>query len=92
MRQKKRGSRDPYYYWKVVNMILACAVLLLAILILLGGKGGWIVLLTYALGCLMCTLSGIMELAKGKRVTGYLSAVFAGILVVALIIHVIRIW
>ena len=34
--KKRRVVRDPYFYWKLVNMALACAVLVLAFLILSG--------------------------------------------------------
>lgn len=92
MKQSKRPGGDPYYYWKIVNMILACAVLILAVLIILGGKDGLLVPSALFLGILMCSLSGIMELAKNKKVIGYICSVFAGILAVALIISVIQIW
>ena len=77
MKETRGPKRDPYYYWKMVNMTLACGILILAILILLGEKGG---------------LSGIMELAKNKKVIGYICSVFAGILTVALIITIMGIW
>ncbi len=90
--QKKGGrlGRDPYYYWKILNMLLACAILILTVWIVLGRKGGLLVPAVFFLGALMCTLSGIMELAKSKRVIGYFCSVFAGILVVALIVSIIR--
>ena len=44
------------------------------------------------LGIIMCTLSGIMELARNKKVAGYICSVFAGILTVALIVSIIQIW
>jgi len=90
MKLNKRVQRDPYYPWKILNMVLAFAVLILAVLILFGGKSGTIVPVTFFLGILMCTLSGIMELAKSKRVVGYTCSVFAGILTVALIFSIIR--
>lgn len=92
MRETKSPKRDPYYYWKMVNMILACAILILAILIILGGKDGILVPAAFFLGIMMCSLSGIMELAKNKRVIGYICSIFAGILTVALIITIIEIW
>lgn len=92
MKETKAIVRDPYYYWKMVNMVLACAVLILAILIILGKKDGLLIPVTFFLGLVMCTLSGIMELAKNKRVIGYICSVFAGILAVALIISIIGIW
>lgn len=92
MKETKGIVRDPYYYWKMVNMVLACAVLILAILIILGKKDGFLIPVTFFLGLVMCTLSGIMELAKNKRVIGYICSVFAGILAVALIISIIGTW
>lgn len=92
MRETKSPKRDPYYYWKMVNMILACAILILAILIIFGGKDGILVPAAFFLGIVMCSLSGIMELAKNKRVIGYICSIFAGILTVALIITIIEIW
>lgn len=92
MKQNKWPGGDPYYYWKIVNIILACVVLLLAILIITGKKDGILVPAALFLGLVMCSLSGIMELARNKRVAGYICSVFAGILTVALIISIIRIW
>ncbi len=40
MKKASHVSRDPYYYWKMISMVLACAVLILAILILFGRKRG----------------------------------------------------
>ena len=85
MGQSKKPGGDPYYYWKIVNMILACGVLLLAVFIAIGEEDGF-------LGLVMCSLSGIMELAKNKKVIGYVCSVFAGILTVALIISIIQMW
>lgn len=92
--QKKgsRLSRDPYYYWKVVNMVLACAVFILFLLILAGRRRGVLVPVEFFLGSVMCGLSGVMELAKGKKLTGYISSVFAGVMAVALIFHVVWLW
>lgn len=92
MKETKGIGRDPYYYWKIVNMVLACAVLILAILIIMGKKGGLLIPVVFFLGTVMCSLSGIMELAKNKRVIGYTCSVFAGILTVALIISIIGMW
>ncbi|HIT66727.1 MAG TPA: hypothetical protein IAB61_05750 [Candidatus Merdisoma merdipullorum] len=92
--QKKGGRliRDPYYYWKILNMLLACAVLILSAMIVLGKKSGFLVPAAFFLGALMCALSGIMELAKSKRVIGYICSVFAGILAVAFIFSIVRLW
>lgn len=92
MKQNKRPGGDPYYYWKIVNMILACVILILAVLIILGGKEGLLVPGAFFLGIIMCTLSGIIELAKNKKVLGYICSVFAGALTVALIISVMLQW
>ncbi len=53
--RKKTGrlSRDPYYYWKMISMVLACAVLILALLILFGGKEGALIPLVFFLGAVM---------------------------------------
>ena len=92
--QKKgsRLSRDPYYYWKVVNMVLACTVLILFLLILSDTRRGILVPVEFLLGTVMCGMSGVMELAKGKKLTGYISAVFAGVMAVALIFYVVWLW
>lgn len=92
MKQNKKTVRDPYYYWKIVNMVLAGIVLLLVLFVLLDERGGYLISVTYFLGALMCAFSGIMELAKGKKVVGYLSSVSAGILAVALLFSIIRMW
>ena len=76
-KRKNRLVRDPYYHWKALNMILAFAILILAFLVLTGREE---------------KLSGIMELAKNKKVIGYICSVFSGILAVALILNVIWLW
>lgn len=91
-RKGSRVSRDPYFYWKIINMVLACVILILALLILFGGKGGILIPVEFFLGALMCTLSGIMELAKSKRVTGYFCSIVAGILCVALVGSLVWAW
>ena len=92
MKQNKLPGGDLYYYWKIVNMILACVILILSILIVLGGKRGIMIPIVFLLGIVMCSLSGIMELAKNKKAAGYICSVFAGVLTVALIISIIQIW
>ncbi len=85
--------RDPHFYWKMINIVLALAVLVLAGMILLGRKTGWLVPLVFLPGALMCALEGIMQLSKGRRVLGYVCSIFAGILLVAMIISfVLWVW
>lgn len=92
--RKKTGrlSRDPYYYWKMISMVLACAVLILALLILFGGMEGALIPLVFFLGAVMSAVTGIMELAKNKKITGYLCSVFAGVMAVAMIFNIIWMW
>lgn len=92
MKESRKTGRDRYDYWKMVNMMLACAILILAILIFVGSGAEVLTPAAFFLGVLMCSLSGVMELSRGKRVIGYASSVFAGILMVALIVSVIRMW
>ena len=73
-------------------MVLACAVLILAILILFGGKGELLIPLCFLLGAAMSAVTGIMELAKNKKVSGYIFSIFAGLMVVALIFNIIWMW
>ena len=89
MKETNKSGRDPYYYWKIVNMVLSCAILILALLIILGEKDGLLFPIAFFLGIVMCSLSGIMELAKNKRVAGYICSIFAGIMMVALILSII---
>lgn len=91
-KKKNRLVRDPYYHWKVLNMILACAILVLAALVLFGREEVYLIPAACFLGAVMCALSGIMELAKNKRVIGYICSVFSGILAVALILNIIWLW
>lgn len=90
--KKRRIVRDPYFYWKIVNMALACAVLVLAFLILSGRGERYLMPAAFFLGVVMCSLSGIMELAKNRKIVGYICSVFAGILAVALILDVLWTW
>lgn len=88
-RKGNKVSRDPYYYWKVINMTLACVILILALLILFGDMDAVLVPLAFLLGAVMCAGSGIMELAKSKKAVGYLCSVFSGLLIVALLVLLI---
>lgn len=92
MKESGKTGRNRYDYWKMVNMMLACAILILAILIFVGSSTEILIPVALFLGVLMCSFSGIMELSRGKRVIGYTNSVFAGILMVALIISVIQMW
>ena len=91
-KKQSRVVRDPYYYWKIVNMVLACGILVLALLILFGEEQRYLSPVAFFLGVVMCTLSGIMELAKNKKAVGYICSVFVGILAVVLILDVVRTW
>ena len=84
-KRKNRLVRDPYYHWKALNMILA-------FLVLTGREEKYLIPAACFLGAVMCALSGIMELAKNKKVIGYICSVFSGILAVALILNVIWLW
>lgn len=91
MLKKKRWIvRDPHFYWKVVNMILALVVLVLSGVILLGGKEGWILPLVLLIGAVMSAFEGILQLSKGRRLLGYFASVFSGVMVVALILSILR--
>lgn len=92
MKQSGKNTREPYYHLKILNMFLACGILLVTILIFVGDSDGILVPLAFFLGVLMCSLSGVMELSKGKRLSGYFCSVFAGIMMVALIFSVIHMW
>ena len=91
-KRENRLVRDPYYHWKALNMILAFAILILAFLVLTGREEKYLIPAACFLGAVMCALSGIMELAKNKKVIGYICSVFSGILAVALILNVIWLW
>lgn len=91
-RKKSRIVRDPSYYWKTLNMVLACAILVLALLILFGKDDKYLTPAAFFLGAVMCTLSGIMELSKNRKAVGYFCSVSAGILAAALILELIRMW
>lgn len=94
MKQNGKGKtgKDPYYGWKILNMFLAGIILILAVLIFVGDSDAVFVPLVFFLGVLMCSVSGIMELSRGRRIAGYAASVFAGIMMVALIFSVMRIW
>ena len=92
MKQNRRIVRDPHFYWKMLNMVLACVILVLAAMILLGGKSGWYVNAALLLGICMSAFEGIMQLAKERKILGYGCSIFAGVMAVALIIHIILIW
>lgn len=85
IKKSGRTARDPYFYWKILNLTLAVAILVLSVMILLGGKGGWFVTAALFLGILMSAFEGIMQLAKGRKIRGYICSIFAGVMTVALI-------
>ena len=41
-KKKNRVVRDPYYHWKIMNMVLACAILILAVLVLCGREAKYL--------------------------------------------------
>lgn len=92
LKKKKWIVRDPHFYWKVVNMILALVVLVLSGLILLGGKEGWILPAVLLTGAIMSAFEGILQLSKGRRFLGYFASVFAGAMTVALLLSIFRIF
>lgn len=92
MKKASHVSRDPYYYWKMISMILACAVLILSLLIFLGNQDAFLCPLAFLLGGIMAAVTGITELAKNKKVTGYICSIFAGLMAVALILDIIWMW
>ncbi len=92
MKKASHVSRDPYYYWKMISLILACAVLILALMIFYGEQDEFLRPVAFLLGGIMSTVTGIMELAKNKKVTGYICSVFAGLMAVALIFDIIWTW
>ncbi len=92
MKKASHVSRDPYYYWKMISLILACAVLILALMIFCGEQDEFLRPVAFLLGGIMSTVTGIMELAKNKKVTGYICSVFAGLMAVALIFDIIWTW
>ena len=89
IKRKRWIVRDPHFYWKVINMILALAVLLLAGAILMGRKEIWLVPTAFFLGVLMCAFEGIMQLSKGRKVLGYTCSIFSGLMMVVLIASII---
>ena len=89
IKRKRWIVRDPYFYWKMINMALALAILVLAGMILLGGKRGWLVPAAFSLGVLMCAFEGIIQLSKGRKVLGYTCSIFSGLMIVMLIASII---
>ena len=92
IKQSMRIARDPHFYWKVLNLTLACAILVLAGCILIGGKRGWPVSVAFLLGALMSAFEGIMQLAKNRKLLGYGCSIFAGCMAVAMIISIVLMW
>ncbi|MBQ8185092.1 MAG: hypothetical protein IJ036_04830 [Lachnospiraceae bacterium] len=88
----KDSARDPYKSWKVLAMTLAAAVVVLCLAALLLNTGTYIVLAALVLGAVMCTVSGIMALVKGRKALGYLCSVLAGAFLVLLLIWIVRIF
>ena len=85
-----RHVRDPYFYFKVFNMVPALAVIVLSVLgALLPSFPSFTRLIIFALASVMCAGTGIMELSKGKHLTGYTCSVLSGLFIVALILTII---
>jgi hypothetical protein len=92
MKRSGKLGRDPYYYGKLVDMTLAVIILFLALFIFLGEGRSVLTPISLLLGVVMSTLTGVMELSKGRRVIGYLCSVFAGLVAAALVLSVIVMW
>jgi len=92
MVKKKWIVRDPHFYWKIVNMILAAVILVLSVLVLQGSKSTWILPAALLAGAILGALEGILQLSKGRRFLGYIASVFAGVMVVALLLSLLRIF
>ena len=89
----RQDVHDPYRNWKFIAMILALAVLALCITGLLTDINVSIVFAALLMGASMCATSGIMALAKGRRVLGYLCSVLAGAFLVLCLVWIARmIW
>lgn len=92
MRMRNR-IEDPYKGWKLMTIILAAGVLLLSLTAIFAPENVSISLTALLLGTAMCAASGILALAKERKVVGYSCSVLAGIFLVLFLIGIVRlIW
>ena len=83
-------ARDPFRIWKILAMVLAAAVVVLCVLSLFFVTGMGVVFAAIIAGMVMCAISGLMALVKGRRMLGYICSVLAGTFLVLLLIWVLR--
>ncbi len=87
----KEDRRDPYRNWKFIAMILSFAVLALCGTGLLTDVNVSVVFAALLMGAAMCATSGILALAKGHRVMGYLCSILASVFLVLCLVWIARI-
>ena len=83
-------TRDPFRIWKIFAMAMAAAVVVLCTLSLFFVTGMGVIFAALIVGTVMCAISGLMALVKGRRVIGYVCSFLAGAFLVLLLIWVIR--
>lgn len=83
-------ARDPFRIWKIAAMAMAVVVLVLCVLGLFFVPGTGIIFAALGAGIVMCAISGIMALVKGRQVLGYLCSILAGAFLVLLLFWVLR--
>lgn len=89
----KEDRHDPDRNWKIIAMILSLAVLALCVAGLFEDVNVSVVFAALLMGAGMCATSGIMALAKERRVTGYLCSILSGIFLVLCLVWIARmIW
>ena len=83
-------ARDPSRIWKILAMAMAVMVVILCALSILLPIWLGTAFAALAVGTVMCAISGIMALVKGRQVLGYSCSVFAGVFLVLLLFWVLR--
>lgn len=89
----KEDRHNPDRNWKIIAMILSLAVIALCVTGLFTDVNVSVVFAALLMGAGMCATSGIMALAKERRVMGYLCSILAGAFLVLCLIWIGRmIW
>jgi len=86
-------ARDPYRIWKILAMLMATAEVVLCLISIFFIENVGLVFAALAVGAVMCAISGILSLVRGRQVLGYLCSILAGVFLVLLLFWVLRsIW
>lgn len=88
-----QGKKDPYFFWRSLNAVLATLIVLITLLLFLGYRMmGVSVPSVFALGAVMNMISGLISFSREKKLRGNIYSVVAGVCLVCCLVSVIGYW